>query len=133
MPEYRNQFLPLAIAFAAGVAVGANWPQIKKQIGPLLEMAGVKLDDIYSQLAEFLAERKERVEDRMAERHYTKKRPAARQAKTAKAASPAAAADVSSAEAAFLAGLEAVARKAPKKTRSRSRKPRVKKPELVQA
>jgi hypothetical protein len=118
MPLSRDRFLPLLIAFGAGVAVGANWPEIKKQLGPLAKLAGGKLDEVYASLAEFLAERKERTEDFVAERRQ-------RQQQAPKS---------SAAEEAFLAGLAHVMTSAaskPKpaaKRKSGPRQPARKKP-----
>jgi len=60
----------LVVAFAAGVAVGANWPTIRVALAPLLATAGSKLDDVYSALAEALGEQKESMDDARAERQY---------------------------------------------------------------
>ena len=113
MPENRDRFLLLIIAFAAGVMVGANWPEIKKQLGPLVKLAGGKLDEVYSYLAEFLAERKERTEDYVAERRHRKQ----------------SAPKSSAAEEAFLAGLAHVmTNAAPKAKTVGKRKPAPRKP-----
>jgi hypothetical protein len=45
MPR-RDVVLTGLIAFGAGVAVGANWPKIRKKIGPLVESLGLKLADL---------------------------------------------------------------------------------------
>jgi hypothetical protein len=113
MPENRDRFLLLVIAFAAGVMVGANWPEIKKQLGPMVKLAGGKLDEVYSYLAEFLAERKERTEDFVAERRHRKQ----------------SAPKSSAAEEAFLAGLAQVMGNTAKKTKTvAKRKPAPRKP-----
>ena len=51
MPR-RDVVLTGLIAFAAGCAVGANWPKIRKQMGPMIGKAGFKI----SELGEFLSE-----------------------------------------------------------------------------
>jgi len=60
----------LVLAFAAGVAVGANWPTIRQALAPLLATAGSRLDDVYSALTEALGEQKEAMDDARAERQY---------------------------------------------------------------
>ncbi len=51
MPR-RDVVLTGIIAFAAGCAVGANWPKIRKKIGPMVGKAGFQI----SELGEFLSE-----------------------------------------------------------------------------
>ncbi len=51
MPR-RDVVLTGLIAFAAGCAVGANWPKIRKKIGPMVGKAGLQI----SELGEFLSE-----------------------------------------------------------------------------
>jgi hypothetical protein len=60
----------LVLAFAAGVAVGANWPAIRTALGPLLETAGNKFDDLYAAVARAFGEQKEAVQDARAERQH---------------------------------------------------------------
>ena len=50
MPR-RDVVLTGLIAFGAGVAVGANWKKLRKEIGPVLEKLGMKMAD----LGEFLS------------------------------------------------------------------------------
>lgn len=45
MPR-RDVVLTGLIAFGAGVAVGANWPKLRKKIGPLLEKLGLQMADL---------------------------------------------------------------------------------------
>ncbi len=45
MPR-RDVVLTGLIAFGAGVAVGANWPKIRRKIGPLLEKFGLQMADL---------------------------------------------------------------------------------------
>ena len=51
MPR-RDVVLTGMIAFAAGCAVGANWPKIRKKIGPMIGKAGFQI----SELGEFLSQ-----------------------------------------------------------------------------
>jgi hypothetical protein len=69
LPSQRQAAM-LVLAFAAGVAVGANWPAIRQALGPLLAMAGDKLDDIYSAVSQTLGEQKEAMDDARAERRH---------------------------------------------------------------
>ena len=76
----QKQSAALILAFAAGVAVGANWPQIKRSMGPLMAVAGDKLADIYSAVAEAFGEQKEAFQDARAEqRHRARSKPGAEQ------------------------------------------------------
>jgi hypothetical protein len=45
MPR-RDVVLTGVIAFAAGVAVGANWGKLRKKIGPMLEKLGLQVADL---------------------------------------------------------------------------------------
>ena len=54
------------LAFAAGVAVGMNWPQIKKQVGPLMAGMSGKAAEAYGGVAKFFGEQRERAEDTLA-------------------------------------------------------------------
>jgi hypothetical protein len=65
-----SQSAALLVAFAAGVAVGANWPKIRKSVAPILAVAGDKAGDIYSAIAEAIGEQKEAMEDSRAERRH---------------------------------------------------------------
>jgi len=78
MPR-RDVVLTGLIAFGAGVAVGANWPKLRKKIGPLLEKLGLQMAD----LGDFLSA--SGMEESAAKTMETKaRRPRARQAKAAK-------------------------------------------------
>lgn len=66
----QRQFVAVVAAFAAGVAVGANWPAIKDKLGPILDNAGDKAGDFYSALARMMSECKEGFEDKMAEKKH---------------------------------------------------------------
>ncbi len=45
MPR-RDVVITAMIAFGAGVAVGANWKELRKKIGPALGKLGVKISDL---------------------------------------------------------------------------------------
>ncbi len=45
MPR-RDVVLTAMIAFGAGVAVGANWKELRKKIGPVLGKLGLKISDL---------------------------------------------------------------------------------------
>jgi Sec-independent protein translocase protein TatA len=66
----QRQTATIILAFAAGVAVGANWPKIREALGPLLAIAGAKLGDIYASVAQAIGEQKEAMEDAQAERRH---------------------------------------------------------------
>jgi hypothetical protein len=66
----QRQTATLILAFAAGVAVGANWPKIRESLGPLLAAAGDRLGDVYASIAQALGEQKEAWEDARAERRH---------------------------------------------------------------
>ena len=61
----QTQILTI-MAFAAGVAVGMNWPKIKKRITPLLAGVTGRTADVYAGIAKFFAEQKEKAEDTVA-------------------------------------------------------------------
>ena len=69
LPSQRQAGM-LILAFAAGVAVGANWPAIRQALAPLLAAAGTKLDDVYAVLTQALGEQKEAMDDARAERQH---------------------------------------------------------------
>lgn len=60
------------LAFVAGVAVGANWPKIKKYGKPVFKALEKKSAKGYETLMKFIAEQKERMEDTMAEAEIKK-------------------------------------------------------------
>jgi len=62
-----NNKAGMAVAFAVGLAVGLNWPKMKKYVQPYLKGAGKKGTDVYGGLLKFMGEQKERVEDALAE------------------------------------------------------------------
>jgi len=62
----RQAEILAVLAFAAGVAVGTNWPKIKKSIGPLLAGVSGKAADAYTGVSKVFSEHKESVEDAIA-------------------------------------------------------------------
>lgn len=56
----------MILAFLTGVVVGANWPKIKKYIGPFLEKTKEKTGDGYNHAVKFFAEKKEEIDDLIA-------------------------------------------------------------------
>jgi hypothetical protein len=72
-----SQAAAIVVAFAAGVAVGANWPKIRKSLAPLLAVTGDKFGDVYSALAQIVGEQKESMEDARAERRHRRRGKAA--------------------------------------------------------
>lgn len=76
MPENRNSMLPMLLAFGAGIAVGANWPKIKKYLAPYMKKTGEKGAEAYGNMVKFFAEQKERMDDSLAEAKVTKKKKA---------------------------------------------------------
>ena len=73
-----GQSATILLAFAAGVAVGANWPKIRKSLAPFLAVAGDRFGDVYSAVAQAVGEQKEAMEDSRAERrHRRRTKPAA--------------------------------------------------------
>lgn len=66
----QSQFATILLAFAAGVAVGANWPKIRKSLEPLMAVAGDKFGDVYSAMAQAISAQKESLEDSRAERRH---------------------------------------------------------------
>lgn len=72
MAHEQNQFFYIALAFAAGFAVGANWPEIRSKIAPLLDTGTDKFGDFYAYIAQMLGDHKENFEDNMAEQKVNK-------------------------------------------------------------
>ena len=108
-----SQSAAIVLAFAAGVAVGANWPKLRKSLAPLMAVAGDKFGDVYSVVAQAIGEQKEAMEDSRAERRHrgrTKKGSGAEQELLANLA------------AAFLQGKKRAAKPARKRTSARPRK-----------
>lgn len=77
---------PLVLALLIGIAIGANWPKIRKQLKPLLDSLGEKTGDASDAVIRFLAEKKEYIEDRIAAAKIKKKaKPKIAKVKKAKA------------------------------------------------
>lgn len=70
------------LAFIIGVAVGANWPEIKKFLNPYLKKVTHKGIKGYAGLMKFIAEQKEYLEDELAAAKI-KKAKKSREVKTA--------------------------------------------------
>ena len=68
--------LGLAIAFAAGLAIGMNYGKIRKTINPYLKNAGGATSDFYEGIVKFMAEQKEKIEDIAAEMGHKKSKAA---------------------------------------------------------
>jgi len=73
MPSNQKQLLYIFLAFAAGFAVGTNWPEIRKKVAPFLDSGNQKFGDLYAYLAQLMSEQKENFDDRMAEKKSAKK------------------------------------------------------------
>ena len=71
--ENPGQSAAIVLAFAAGVAVGANWPKIRKSLAPFMAVAGDKFGDVYSVVAQAIGEQKEALEDKGAERRHRRR------------------------------------------------------------
>ena len=56
----------MVLAFLTGIVVGANWPKIKKFIGPFLEQSKTKTGNGYNHAVKFFAEKKEEIDDLIA-------------------------------------------------------------------
>ncbi len=54
------------LLFVAGIAVGANYPKMRKQLKPVMKNLGKKSTESYAAVAKFLATQKEHVEDLIA-------------------------------------------------------------------
>ncbi len=60
------------LGFLVGVAVGANWPKIRKHLGPYMETAGEASAKGFHSLLGLFVSGKERVEDLLAEAQVKK-------------------------------------------------------------
>ncbi len=72
--QQQDKQMMMVLAFVAGVMVGANWPKIKKALEPFIAGMTDKAADIYVNMAKFMAEQKETVEDKVAEKKTAKKK-----------------------------------------------------------
>ena len=66
----------VVVALAAGVAVGMNWGQIQKKIGPYGKILETGTVAGYNAIVGFFAEQKEHLEDVIAAAKIQKTRPA---------------------------------------------------------
>ncbi len=71
------------LLFIAGLAVGANYTKIRKQLKPAMKNLGKKSTEAYAAVAKFLATQKEHVEDLMAKAKKAKKVKAKKRVKVA--------------------------------------------------
>ncbi len=74
------------LAFLVGVAVGVNWPKIRKHLGPYMETAGEASAKGFHGLLGLFVSGKERVEDLLAEAQVKKARKAKKTTKPRKKA-----------------------------------------------
>ena len=74
------------LGFLVGVAVGANWPKIRKYLGPYLETAGEASAKGFHSLLGLFVSGKERVEDLLAEAQVKKTKKAKKMTKPRKKA-----------------------------------------------
>ena len=74
------------LAFLVGVAVGVNWPKIRKHLGPYMETAGEASAKGFHGLLGLFVSGKERVEDLFAEAQVKKTKKAKRMIKPRKKA-----------------------------------------------
>ena len=77
-PGNRQAEVLTILAFAAGVAVGTNWPKIKKYIGPAIAGVSGKAADTYAGISKVFAEQQEKTEDAFAARKVRKVKPRAK-------------------------------------------------------
>jgi len=74
----------LVLGFLVGVAVGANWPKLRKYLGPYMESAGEASAKGFHSLLGLFVSGKERVEDFLAEAQVRKTKKAKRTKTTTK-------------------------------------------------
>ncbi len=67
-----NNKAGLMLGFLVGVAVGANWPKIRKYLGPYMDTAGEASAKGFHSLLGLFVSGKERVEDLLAEAQVKK-------------------------------------------------------------
>lgn len=71
------------ISLVAGIAIGANWPKIKKELQPILDALGIKSSGAYNAIVKLVAEKKESFEDMIAASKVSKKKePQAKKTRT---------------------------------------------------
>jgi len=74
--ETQNNILPIFLAIALGVAIGANWDKIKKNFGPLLASLEKQYGNMSFATLGALAGQKEIFEDMLATKKERTKKPA---------------------------------------------------------
>ncbi len=74
------------LGLLVGVAVGANWPKIRKYLGPYMETAGAASAKGFHSLLGLFVSGKERVEDLLAEAQVKKTKKAKKTTKPSKKA-----------------------------------------------
>lgn len=57
----------MVVALAIGIAIGLNWPKLKKHVMPYMTGIGAASGKSYDGIAKFIGEQKERLEDAIAE------------------------------------------------------------------
>ncbi len=60
------------LAFAAGIAIGMNWPKIRKYLKPYMNKMGKKGAMAYASIIKQFAEQKEKLEDTLASAKATR-------------------------------------------------------------
>lgn len=81
-----NNRAGVLLGFLVGVAVGANWPKIRKHLGPYMESAGTASAKGFHGLLGLFVSGKERVEDLLAEAQVKKTKKAKKTTKPSKKA-----------------------------------------------
>lgn len=66
--ETQNNMLPVLLAMALGVVIGANWDKIKKNFGPVLATLEKQYGNMSFATLGALATQKEKIEDMFATR-----------------------------------------------------------------
>ena len=86
--EVQNNAMPLLVALGLGIAIGANWPKLKKNFVPLLADLEKQYGNLSFATLGALAGQKEKFEDMMAARkERTKKHVSTKLSKIKKAKS----------------------------------------------
>lgn len=69
-----NKKMIAAISFVGGVAVGMNWPKIRKCVDPLWGSVKTKSGAAYNSIVAYFARKKESFEDMLAASKISKKK-----------------------------------------------------------
>jgi len=64
--EMNNNKIIWALLFLGGVAVGTNYPKVRKQLKPLTKKISKRFANDYAVVAKFFVGKKERAEDLLA-------------------------------------------------------------------